>query len=107
MLAFRDCSKREIEKHPVSRCQYLGSADAGKGFRCNDPNQMQYFMQLEGIGRSFFYNSPALIDRVKILAQRTRLLSLHPIGVLTVTGVSEGGIGAPRKTTSPGENGNT
>ncbi len=48
MLAFQDFSKSEIEKHPVSRGQYPVSANAGKGFRRNDLDEKQDFMQLEG-----------------------------------------------------------
>ena len=46
--AFQDFSNSEIEKHPVSRGQYPVSANANKGFRCNDLDEKQDFMQLEG-----------------------------------------------------------
>ena len=46
MPVFQDYSKSEIEKHQVSRCQNPASANAGKGFRRNDLDEMQYFMQL-------------------------------------------------------------
>ena len=51
MLAFKDFSNSEVEKHPVSRDQYPVSANAGKGFRRNHLNEKGDFMQLEGIDR--------------------------------------------------------
>ena len=48
MLALQDFSNGEIEEHPVSRGQHPVSANAGKGFRRNDLDEKQHFMQLEG-----------------------------------------------------------
>jgi hypothetical protein len=49
ILDIQDHSNSEIEKHPESRCQYPGSANASKGFRRSDPDEMQCFMRLQGL----------------------------------------------------------
>ena len=46
MLDVQEYSNSEIQKDPVSRGQYPGSANAGKGFRLNSLDELQYFMQL-------------------------------------------------------------
>ena len=48
MLAFKDFSNSEIENHPVSRCQYPGSANDSNGFSGTSLNKSNDFMQLEG-----------------------------------------------------------
>ena len=49
MLDIQEHSISEIEKHPVSRDQNPGSANADKGFHHNSLDEMQYFMQLVGL----------------------------------------------------------
>ena len=49
ILGFLDFPIGEFEKHPVSRGQDPGSANAGKGFRPNYLDQIKYFMPLEGL----------------------------------------------------------
>ena len=48
MLVFQDFPNSEIEKHPVSRGQYPGSGNVGRGFRRNELDEKQDFMQQEG-----------------------------------------------------------
>ena len=48
MLDIRECFNSEIENHQVSRGQYPGSGNVGRGFRRNELDEKQDFMQQEG-----------------------------------------------------------
>jgi hypothetical protein len=49
MLDIYECTRNEIQKHPVSRNQYPGSRDIANDFHHNDLNPAKHFMQLKGI----------------------------------------------------------